>query len=124
MSEATTPRGEVTPFRPRRAASYCVECDAPPRGCSHNGHRYLDAIRYDRIGDTPGGQPVWGVPEHERRRVDNPPSGWAKPEQRQPSADPTHNPFQCAGCGKPLAAWARERGFTYCTAECRGSHTS
>lgn len=39
--------------------SYCIECDAEPDQCEHDGPRYLDAVRYKLIaGEKPKGW-IW-----------------------------------------------------------------
>jgi hypothetical protein len=109
-------------MRRRSDESYCCECDAPRGGCAHTGPRYLLPIAYNRLGETEDGRPIWGVPEPEKWRCANPPSTWARAEQRRPSSDPSANPFHCVGCGAPLGAFARMRGYTHCTVECRKQH--
>jgi hypothetical protein len=103
----------------RAQPSYCVVCDALPGECNHDGPRYLDPIRYEEMTEPGSKTRTWKVPEHERWRVDNPPSSWAKPEQNWPPPGLNADPFHCARCGAPLNKWARVRGFRYCSSDCR-----
>jgi hypothetical protein len=54
-------------------ASSCTICDAPPGDCSHRATRYLEEpIVYTQVFNEQGEPAGWRVPDHERKRWDNP----------------------------------------------------
>jgi len=87
-------RGEIQGVDPGEetdgTVSYCMECDAPPGGCTHTGRRYLLPIRYERVrGDSPK-EWIWRAPAHERDRLAHPQSTWpqAAPRRREVEVEP------------------------------------
>lgn len=71
------------------ATDLCGLCLDVDPDCDHDGPRVLGEIRYERAESSTATAIHWHVPDHERARIERPPSTW-------PTTAPRHTMTEAA----------------------------